>query len=631
MASWFDGLRSNARFGLSEMGKTGIGTRGPMITNPVLPQMDIRQTYGDLGRSLTPGARPGMPALRQTGIGNRSAAPKPLTPQPIAAQYSVPPGPAPQAQPAAAQPVPSMTTAAADPFSVPLTPENFNEVWGARKAQIASSMPALAPRSPVQMPAMPANPMAPVVQPQTRSYPMYPGSGGWDTAPGWLARAGGVNTSTPEGRMFSAMNRPSVPVAKPAAPTGPSPWDIGTAAMNLGSPELVKPWESAADRHAQAAAQVRRMPPGGYLAAQLAALAGNLSTGPNISIPGGAEAVARAEAKRQQAATLAQSFDRLRERSKAVPFGTYLAGTPETIGNLTEDRDWIDPAKTVTEQMTWPEYVMKNRAQMAAMQQGRPFDLTPAWIGPSGRQRPPSTWDLAKENGIAPGIAARANAARDERNAGILPPAMRRQLVTMRAQGRRLDPARAAVELALASNEPMSDELLTAMNPYAAGMRMRTRADENIANTESETTRAGDRMRRDAAVLTAALGAMTPGEGGVPGANPHSVSQFLDRFGIDGGGALQSSPTEVPVYGRIAGAFSIHGPQLFPQFEEAVGEEDYEKAMGLARSVGISEEDADAYLQLRGISRPKSWGEVARDVAGSPSNLSTIGMGAGIY
>lgn len=529
MASWFDGLRSNARFGLSEMGKTGIGTRGPMITNPVLPQMDIRQTYGDLGRSLTPGARPGMPALRQTGIGNRSAAPKPLTPQPIAAQYSVPPGPAPQAQPAAAQPVPSMTTAAADPFSVPLTPQNFNEVWGARKAQVASTMPH-ATQSQPNIPAMPSNP-APL-----GTY-ANPNRGGYSF--------GGADPLSGAGEI------------------------------------MVTP--------------------------------------------------SRAEVKRQADATLAQSFDRLRERSQAVPFGTYLAGTPETIGNLTQDRPWIDPAKTTTETMTWDEYLMKSRAQKAAMEQGRPFDLVPAWIGLSGRQRPPSTWDLAKENGIAPGIAARANAARDERNAGILPPAMRRQLVTMRAQGRRLDPARAAVELALASNEPMSDELLTAMNPYAAGMRMRTRADENIANTESETTRAGDRMRRDAAVLTAALGAMTPGEGGVPGANPHSVSQFLDRFGIDGGGALQSSPTEVPVYGRIAGAFSIHGPQLFPQFEEAVGEEDYEKAMGLARSVGISEEDADAYLQLRGISRPKSWGEVARDVAGSPSNLSTIGMGAGIY
>lgn len=479
-----------------------------------------------------------------------------------------------------------------DPFSVPLTPQNFNEVWGARKAQVAGSMPALAPRSPVQMPAMPANPMAPVVQPQTRSYPMYPGSSEWDTAPGWLARAGGVNTSTPEGRMFSAMNQPSVPAAKPAAPTGPSPWDIGTAAMNLGSPEMVKPYESAADRHAQAAAQVRRMPPGGYLAAQLAALAGNLSTGPNISIPGGADAVARAEAKRRDAATLAQSFDRLRERSKAVPFGTYLAGTPETIANLTEKYPWIDPAKTTTETMTWDEYLMKNRAQMAAMQQGRPFDLTPAWIGPSGRQRPPSTWELAKQKSSTTGEGTVAEAIRSRAAERKLKEEPRRAMVTAKAQGRRISPVQAGIEAALTAGRGLTeDQLRAAYGPTY---------DQIQAQREDSSN------KLLAGIAAAIGGAMQPGPNGEPAASPLTISSIfgplLNRaMGQEGGAPtmpwMQGGQDNSPL-GMVSGYLAMH-PELSESFYKKLSDPnaDEESLTRDLRLAGMPQEEIDRFLE----------------------------------
>jgi hypothetical protein len=522
-------------------------------------------------------------------------------------------------------------------FLQPTSPWNYVQSPVARPApqspspasvpiDLTSYRPGMASAAPPQQPMQmalasltPRTPQSPVQAAAQRpaAYPMYPGSSEWDTAPGWLARAGGVNTSTPDGRMFAAMNKPSVPAAKPAAPTGPSPWDIGTAAMNLSSPELVKPYESAADRHAQAAAQVRRMPPGGYLAAQLAALAGNLSTGPNISIPGGADAVARAEAKRRDAATLAQSFDRLRERSKAVPFGTYLAGTPETIGNLTEDRDWIDPAKTVTEQMTWPEYVMKNRAQMAAMQQGRPFDLTPAWIGPSGRQRPPSTWELAKQKSSTTGEGTVAEAIRSRAAERKLKEEPRRAMVTAKAQGRRISPVQAGIEAALTAGRGLTeDQLRAAYGPTY---------DQIQAQREDSSN------KLLAGIAAAIGGAMQPGPNGEPAASPLTISSIfgplLNRaMGQEGGAPTMPWPGAAPdksPRGMAVAPFA-HDPTATAAFDTLVSDGDYDGAFKFAIGRGSNTEQVKAYLELMGLKPTRSLPKAVADTVNelnSPANI----------
>lgn len=496
-------------------------------------------------------------------------------------------------------------------FLRPTSPWNYVQSPVARPApqppppasvpiDLTSYRPGMASAAPPQQPMQvamtsmtPSLPQSPVqaAAPRPAVYPMYPGSSEWDTAPGWLARAGGVNTSTPEGRMFAAMNRPSVPAAIPAKPVGPSPWDIGTAAMNLGAPQLVKPYESATDRHAQAAAQQRRRPVGGQMAGELAASAGNFSTGPNLSIPGGAEAVARAEAKRQQAATLAQSFDRLRERSKAVPFGTYLAGTPETIGNLTQDRPWIDPAKTTRETMTWDEYLMKNQAQKAAMEQGRPFDLVPAWIGSSGRQTPPTTWDLAKQKSSTTGEGTVAEAIRSRAAERKLKEEPRRAMVTAKAQGRRISPVQAGVEAALTAGRGLTeDQLRAAYGPTY---------DQIQAQREDSSN------KLLAGIAAAIGGAMQPGPNGEPAASPLTISSIfgplLNRaMGQEGGAPTMPWPGAAPdnsPYGKVSRAFGLQ-PELFAQFNKALNAGDFDTARKMGRGVAQDQETVAAVEAL---------------------------------
>lgn len=410
-----------------------------------------------------------------------------------------------------------------DAFGVALTPQNFNEVWGARKAQVAGSMPALAPRSPVQMPAMPANPSP------LGTY-ANPDRGGY--------RFGNA-TTRPYGQSMPTMR----------------PMDPGMRAVAMAS-EMRHPWQ------------------------------------PNISIPGGAEAVARAEAERQKAATLAQSFERLRERSKAVPFGTYLAGTPETIGNLTEDRDWIDPAKTVTEQMTWPEYVMKNRAQMAAMQQGRPFDLTPAWIGPSGRQTPPTTWDLAKQKSGTTGEGTVAEAIRSRAAERKLKEEPRRAMVTAKAQGRRISPIQAGIEAALTAGRGLTeDQLRAAYGPTY---------DQIQAQREDSSN------KLLAGIAAAIGGAMQPGPNGEPAASPLTISSIfgplLNRaMGQEGGAPtmpwMQGGQDNSPL-GMVSGYLAMH-PELSESFYKKLSDPnaDEESLTRDLRLAGMPQEEIDRFLE----------------------------------
>lgn len=533
-------------------------------------------------------------------------------------------------------------------------------------------------------------PMAPVVQPQTRSYPMYPGSSEWDTAPGWLARAGGVNTSTPEGRMFAAMNRPSVPVAKPAAPTGPSPWDIGTAAMNLGSPEMVKPnaMPSPVDpfsvpltpenfnevwgaRKAQIASSMPALAPrspvqmpampanpsplgtyanpdrGGYrfgnattrpygqsmptmrpmdpgMRAVAMASAMRHPWQPNISIPGGAEAVAEDEAKRRKAATLAQSFDRLRERSKAVPPGTYLAGTPETIANLTKYYPWegFDPAKAITETMTYDEWLMKNRAQKAAMEQGRPFDLVPIWIGPTGRPRSPSTWDLAKKHKSTRKDGSKvADVIRSRAAERKLKEEPRRAMVTAKAQGRRISPVQAGIEAALTAGRGLTeDQLRAAYGPTY---------DQIQAQREDSSN------KLLAGIAAAIGGAMQPGPNGEPAASPLTISSIfgplLNRaMGQEGGAPtmpwMQGSGSDTP-QGAVNQAMSQH-PEIATSFYKAIGDPNTDEDV-LRRFLYLAEVPEDMIEQwIQGYSGKKPTSAI---VGGGRPGGSKVGNPAGEF
>lgn len=374
-----------------------------------------------------------------------------------------------------------------DAFGVAMTPQNFNEVWGARKAQAAGSMPALAHRSPIQQPAMPANPS---------------------------------------------------PLGTYANP------DRG--GYRFGFP--------------QQAATPAPMP-------------------------------SPVRAAQQQAATLAQSFDRLRERSQAAPFGTYLAGTPETIGNLTEGRPWIDPAKTVTETMTWPKYVMVNRAQMAAMQQGRPFDLTPAWIGSSGRQTPPTTWDLAKQKSSTTGEGTVAEAIRSRAAERKLKEEPRRAMVTAKAQGRRISPVQAGIEAALTAGRGLTeDQLRAAYGPTY---------DQIQAKREDSSN------KLLAGIAAAIGGAMQPGPNGEPAASPLTISSIfgplLNRaMGQEGGAPTMPWPGAAPdnsPYGKVSRAFGLQ-PELFAQFNEALNAGDFDTARKMGRGVAQDQETVAAVEAL---------------------------------
>lgn len=224
------------------------------------------------------------------------------------------------------------------------------------------------------------------------------------------------------------------------------------------------------------------MPPGSRVGAMLG-LAGPTGPGshapwqPDVSVPGGAEAIERAREAEELATNREHGFDALRSYERRIPFGTQFAAASGALpGGVGLGAD-IEPTK-------WEDWKTAKRAQKERIDRGEMPGYVRPWAGASGKQYGRTYGEAAAEGDtMAEKALARRERLATERKAAITPKSVRQRMLTAKRQGRPISKEQAEyMDIAGRGEQPTLAQALGAYGTDAAKLSPEFRQ-ENLLNT----------------------------------------------------------------------------------------------------------------------------------------------------